>query len=336
MIKTNKKKKFSIKMLILFLIFELIFSGVTAPFIVYYGPFENLKGILVGTAMSTYKHQYIATAFLSKKRIDAILNRSTNPTGTEPVEASQQNVNDIKVNKNHDPNIERYDIQGKKFNGYLLVVKDPTRVKVGYTDKIGIQGQRTSEMAQRYNAVAAINGGGFTDKSSDGVLYAGTGAIPVGVLISNGKTITPEGGSTSDTSDIMGITEDGILVVGRYSLNELSKLKVKNAISFGPALVVNGKPQLRGDGGQGAQPRTAVGQRENGDMLLLVIDGRQGLKPGATLKEVQDIMLQYGARNATNLDGGSSATMYYDGEVINNPCDPLGERSIASIVYVSP
>ena len=84
----------------------------------------------------------------------------------------------------------------------------------------------------------------------------------------------------------------------------------------------------------GIAPRTAIGQRKDGAILFLVSDGRQVRSIGATLKDVQDIMLEYGAYNATNLDGGSSPTMYYDGEVINNPCDPLGERSIPSVVYV--
>ncbi len=83
-------------------------------------------------------------------------------------------------------------------------------------------------------------------------------------------------------------------------------------------------------------PRTAIGQREDGAILMLVIDGRQASSLGATLKDVQDIMLQYDAYTATNLDGGSSTTMYHEGEVINNPANSLGERSVPSILYVEP
>ena len=67
---------------------------------------------------------------------------------------------------------------------------------------------------------------------------------------------------------------------------------------------------------------------------MLVIDGRQGLQAGATIKEVQDIMVQEGAYNAINLDGGASTTMYYNGQVLNNPSDKFGERPIPTIFYV--
>lgn len=107
------------------------------------------------------------------------------------------------------------------------------------------------------------------------------------------------------------------------------------AVSFDKTMIVNGKKTIKsGDGGGGIAPRTAIGQRKDGSILLLIIDGRQASSIGATYREVQDIMYEYGAYNAANLDGGSSSTMYYDGEVINNPCDALGERSIPTIFYV--
>jgi exopolysaccharide biosynthesis protein len=116
----------------------------------------------------------------------------------------------------------------------------------------------------------------------------------------------------------------------------MKNLGVTDAISFGPALIVNGKITVKGDGGWGIAPRTAIGQKKDGSILMLVIDGRQVSSLGATIKDAAEVMKQYGAYNATNLDGGSSSTMYYEDEVINNPCDPLGERSVPSIVYVKP
>ena len=114
-------------------------------------------------------------------------------------------------------------------------------------------------------------------------------------------------------------------------------MNVQEAITFGPALVVNGQGTITsGDGGWGMAPRTAIGQKKDGAILMLVIDGRQASSLGATLKDVQDIMLQYDAYTATNLDGGSSTTMYHEGEVINNPANSLGERSVPSILYVEP
>ena len=328
----NGKKRSFYKLLIFFLVFELVFTGCTAPYIVYYGPFENLKRTIVGMANSTMNHKYIATLFLSKEKIDEILK--------QPIAAAsdKEATGNIKIQTSHNQGIERYNIEGKKFDGYMLVIKDSSRVKVGYTKKLGIEGERTSQMAKDNNAVAAINGGGFTDKSTGGKLWAGTGSIPTGILMSNGKLIAGnEFSNSNEPVDAMGITDKGILVVGSHTLKELLKMGVTEIISFGPTLIINGKSQIQGDGGQGSNPRTAIGQKANGDILMLVIDGRKVLtKPGATLREVQEIMLQYGAVNAVNLDGGSSSTMYYNEEIVNDPCDPLGERSIASCLYVKP
>lgn len=111
---------------------------------------------------------------------------------------------------------------------------------------------------------------------------------------------------------------------------------VVEGISFGPALIVNGEKMItRGDGGWGVGPRTAIGQRKDGTVLFLVIDGRQpGYSVGATLRDIQNIMYEEGAVIAANLDGGSSSTLYYNGKVINKPADLLGERMIPTAFVV--
>ncbi len=82
-------------------------------------------------------------------------------------------------------------------------------------------------------------------------------------------------------------------------------------------------------------PRTAMGQRKDGTILLLVIDGRQpGYSLGATLIDVQNILYEQGAYVAANLDGGSSSTLFYNGKVVNKPCDMLGERMIPTAFIV--
>lgn len=327
--KTEGTKKKSIWKLILgFLIFEMIFTGATAPLIVFHGPFENVKKTIVGAAMTTLSHQYIAKLFLSEEEINKIL-------GENVVETIQQDNAPIKFQNTHDSNIEREDISdGRKFKGYMLIVHDPTRVKVGSSKKLGVEGELTSQIARDNGAVAAVNGGGFTDSSSGDSKWTGTGGKPVGILMSNGKILYNDL-KEDEERDVMAITKNGALLVGPHSLGELKELGATEAISFGPALVVNGRGTIKsGDGGWGIAPRTAIGQRKDGAILLLVIDGRQTKSVGATLKDVENIMLQYGAVNATNLDGGSSSTMYYEGDVINNPCDPLGERSVPSAIFV--
>lgn len=327
----GKKKKPFWKIMICFLMFEFIFTGISAPFLVFYGPFENVKRTVVGAIMTTLSHQYIAELFLSDNDIKKIL------SGNVAEQIQQDDSSTLKLKNEHDESIEMEEISddGKKFKGYMLIVHDPTRVKVGYSKKLGIAGELTSKIAKDNDAVAAINGGGFTDSSSKDSEWTGTGGKPTGILMSNGSIIADDISDDDEKTQVMAITNKGRLLVGSYSLNELKGKDVTEAISFEPALVVNGKGTIKsGDGGWGIAPRTAIGQREDGSILFLVIDGRQTKSIGASLRDVQNIMLQYGAINAINLDGGSSSTMYYEGEVINNPCDPLGERSIPSIVYV--
>ena len=238
----------------------------------------------------------------------------------------------------HDNTIERYNIsKGIKFSGYILIIKDPTRVKVGYSNKLGTAGELTSRITQDNGAIAAVNAGGFSDASSGNTKWTGTGGIPTGIIMSNGAIKFNDITDYDKKIDITAITAKGQLLVGPHSLNDLKRLGVTDAVSFGPALVVNGKGTIKsGDGGWGIAPRTAVGQRSDGAIILLAIDGRTAKSVGASLKDVQNIMIQYGAYNASNLDGGSSTTMYYDGNIINNPCDPLGERSVPSAFIVMP
>jgi exopolysaccharide biosynthesis protein len=98
-------------------------------------------------------------------------------------------------------------------------------------------------------------------------------------------------------------------------------------------LVVNGKPYISETSIMGANPRTAIGQRANGDIIFLTIDGRQALEIGATLKDVQEVMIELKAVNAMCMDGGASTTLYYNGEVVNNPSNMLGERAMPTIIY---
>ncbi|MCT8976205.1 phosphodiester glycosidase family protein [Clostridium sp. CX1] len=329
--RTKKKRKKSLgKMIIVFLIYEFIVAAVTTPLIVFYGPFENVKRTMVGTAMATFTHQYIATTFLSKDEIDEILKSSKSG---ETTSSESENLGGIKVAHVADKGIDRYDIHTKKFDGYILEIKDPTRIKIGYTKKLGEVGQRTSEIAEENGAIAAINGGGFTDRSSNGKLWAGTGAYPEGIVISDGKTVYSDI-NANERVNVTAFTADGKLIVGDHTLEDLKKQGVVEAVSFRNTLIINGKTVAVED--EGLNPRTAIGQKEDGTIIMVVIDGRKGLKPGATLKELQNILLQQGAVNASNLDGGSSSTMYFNGEVINDPCDWNGERTIATALYVKP
>jgi len=329
--KSGKNKIGTGKLVLLFIIFELTFTLITGPFMIYYGPFKNVKTTVVGAAMTTLTLQWLVTSFLSDEKIKQIMSeqkvQSIVQNNLEGVDSG------VKIENKNDDSIERYDVSGIKFKGYLLVVNDPTRIKVGYSSKLGTEGELTSDIAKDNSAIAAINGGGFTDEAA-GSKWTGTGANPAGVIISSGKIIYGIK-NENEKRQTVAINKLGKLLVGPYSIKEMKALGVTEAVSFGPAMIVNGQKMItKGDGGWGIAPRTCIAQRKDGAILLLVIDGRELRSIGATLREAQDVMYEYGAYNATNLDGGSSSTMYYDDEVINSPCDSLGERSVSSIIYV--
>lgn len=309
---------------------QLIAVVLAGCLLVFHGPFPTLRRFVVNTAMATYRHQFIAKLFLSDAEIDKIMNEGT------AMKDLTQDMADVTVQNRSGNSVQEYKISGAQYKGYLLIISNPLKVRVGYSGKLGKQGETTSAIAAAHNAIAAINGGGFHDVSAGGSLWTGTGAFPTDFLMSSGKVVYRDSGfSDSKKVNVVALDSQGKLIIGRHSISELNQLHVKDAFSFpnGPTLVVNGKAAFSGDGGQGMNPRTAIGQRKDGSILFLALDGRRLNMLGATLHDIQKIMLDYGAYNATNLDGGSSTTMYYDGGVINNPCDMLGERTVATAIY---
>ena len=328
-LQTNRKLKQKLwKKLLIFLLFQMLFTCLTFPALVFYGPFENVKNTIVGMSMNSLRHQYIAKLFLSDQSIQEIMRGSAAVDPTQKGEA----VNTLQFGVNHSDKIEVYDVRGKDFVGKLMVVYDPTSIVIGLSELLPKSGETTSVVAKRNQAVAAINAGGFMDKG-----WTGTGGVPMGFVIHDGEVAYNQQQSEEVKQDTVAFTKEGMLIVGRHSIAQLKGYGVKEAVSFGPPLIVNGKPTIAsGDGGWGFAPRTAIGQRENGEVLMLVIDGRSFDSFGATLKDAQDILMEYGAVNAVNLDGGSSSTMVLNDKVINKPSDRLGERAVPSVFLVAP
>lgn len=158
--------------------------------------------------------------------------------------------------------------------------------------------------------LAVVNGGEFLD--TNGV---GKGGQPLGIVIKDGQF---RYGNESSVVSIIAFDDQNHLLVGRMSGKEAMEKHVRDAVSYGPALIVNGEPLEVSGAGGGLNPRTAIGQRADGAILLLVIDGRQTHSLGASFKDCIDVMMEYKAVNAANLDGGSSTMMVYQGETVNS------------------
>jgi len=220
--------------------------------------------------------------------------------------------------------------QEPTFRAYIMVIDNPNLVQVAVTHDVGVKGQTVSELVMENHAVAGINAGAFEDNTGSG--WRGTGGIPLGITMHGGKLIANDHSQWSK-QPVIGITDKGALIAGSYSPAQLLDVGVKEAVSFGPVLVQNGTGMVIGNGGWGEAPRTAIGQKADGSMIFIVTDGRGINGPndiGASLRDIQDLMIANGAVLAVNLDGGSSATMFYDGKLVNQPTDILGERAVAT------
>lgn len=318
------KKKFSIKLLLGFIAFELIFTGITAPFMLLYGPFDKAKKTFLGTATGSMHYGWLATTFMSQEKIDEIL--GTNVQQEEGV-IEKQDTSLVEIPAVKDDTIQVLTIGGEDSNytGFALIVTDPTRIHVGVSSNIGKEGETTSQIAKNNNAVAAINGGAFAS-DPDQPAWTQNGGLPTGILMSNGELIFNDRGD--ELTDVAAITQKGQLIVGKHSLSDLNEMGVKEILSFDPVLIQNGRKVAIPGGG--TAPRTLIGQRANGSIVLVVLDSSKGNRVTATLAEAQQVMSELGCVTATNLDGGKSTTMYYNGEVINNPSFALGERAIIS------
>lgn len=294
---------------------------------IFHGPLVEIKELYVTTAMTTYTHQYLAYWFVSEEEVARIMEKNKVP---EPlVNTDEKAITVIRPTFKEKPPLEYVEITGKGFKGYLLKIGNPQRVRLAATDQLGDRGLKVSEFVENNHAVAGINAGGFFDPG--GVSYGGT---PTGILITNGKIIHKD---NLETYNLIGLDKNDVLVLGRYTQEQIEALGIRDAVSFGPILIVNGEPMIKvGDGGWGIAPRTAIGQTKDGTILFLVVDGRQLGSIGATLKDVQDILLEHGAYNGANLDGGSSSTLVYQGEVKNRPSSPYGPREVPSAFLVMP
>ena len=324
------------------------------------GPSPTARNLFVLSVKETSAGGFLANIFLSEEEIQSILSPSANidipqdeqdltmivvPPKQEDVlddsgaalETQDTPATDAPVLTDdtsnavtdEDTGIEIVDIKGSTYNGKLMIIADPSRVFVGVPDSYGedSRGLTVAKMIEKYDCIAGTNAGGFHDPNGQG-----TGGIPDGIVIYEGELLW---GNLDSSYNLAGLDENGILHVGSMTARHALDIGVKYAASYGPALVVNGKSAGGKYGlGGGLNPRTAIGQRADGAILLLVINGRSVESLGATMDDLASIMLAHGAVNATNLDGGSSSLMIMDGEYLTTSAYLFGERVVATAILV--
>lgn len=319
----KKKTKKSFKKLLFKLLKTLIvlfILGIIFLFLFFKTSlFQKYKELWVQTAMSTMNHQYLATWFLSDEEIAEIMQKLAveNSENSDPSKIKITNKsNEIKVEK----------ITGKNYVGYVMIIGNPGRVQL-VDSRQKTTGTQLSQIVKEKGAIAGINAGGFADDGGHG-----KGNKLVDAVIIDKKLVN---GDTKTRYSLIGLSKEGKLILGKYTYQEAINAGIKSAVEFGPFLIVNGNKQIKNENSGGIQPRMAIGQKRDGTLIFVSIDGRQpGYSLGATLLELQSIFEKYGAYNAANLDGGSSATMYYENKLVNKPSTPMGERYLPNAFIV--
>lgn len=320
----RKKTKKIYKTTILFIILDII---VATCFFVMYGPWDKVRNLYVNTAMKTMHHQYFANIFYSEKVIENIMASNyfvsiTDSANTDDIVINTKEKKTYKdkyeeelfTRENENDLYKIINLNIGMSKAYLVAIYAPEKVRLISTKQfnIGGQGERISTMCDRYGGVVCINGGGFQD-------FGYGSDIPIGVVIENGEITW--GKETADTvrDNIIGITREGKLkLMTSATANEAIDEGVDGGMVFGPFLIVNGKPlEIVGDP-WGQAPRVAIGQTKDGIIMFLVVDGENYIN-GASLQDMIDVLMRYGAYNAANLDGGQSASLTVNGKLYNNP-----------------
>lgn len=296
-----------------------------------YGPSSSARSLFVSSVLETSAIGFLATWFLPSEEIQTILSNNTVEELDTVTNPNLIQIPDAEENPDfyEGKEIEIVEVSGLTYYGRMMIVKDPSRVKVGVCANVGKEGksgEKLLSMAKRYDAIAAINGGGFYDPNGHG-----SGSIPLGFVFAEGEYLF---GSTEEDELLIGFDKEDRLIVGYMNAEEAKEIGIRDALAFGPALIINGEPADSSGYSSGLNPRTAIGQRADGAVLLLVIDGRQANSLGASHADTQEIMLKFGAVNAANLDGGSSSVMVYNGEVISNAAALTGDRRLPTCFLV--
>ena len=301
--------------------------------VVFHGPSQSFGDVLTVTFLETSALKFIPHIYYSNATVEKIVERNSISAPTEDTDVSLITINtgaEDAAQAADYKDIEVHEVTGGTYRGYMMIVRDPSRVTVGVcrTNFNKEPGKQLYEIAQAYGAVGAVNGGAFADDGG-----VGNGGTPKGLVIADSQLLWTRGGGEENVT--VGFTQDNVLVVGEFTGEHATQvLNLRDAVTFGPALVINGEACEVSGISSGLNPRTAIGQRADGAVLLLVIDGRQVNSLGATHADLMKIMLEYGAVNACNLDGGSSSIMYHEGKYLNNGVAVTGSRKIPTAIIV--
>ena len=305
----------------IFLVFLLV-TIYSVGLIFCYGPSVHARNLFVTTLLETGQMKFMVKLFASNKLVQEIVNDNSMSTFTEEVDEDLINM-ESELDKD---GIELVEIAGSTYMAKMIIVNDPARVKLAtiYDGSWKEYGVTLDKLVTSADAFAGINGGLYYSDSNKG-------GRPLGLVVKDG-VIEYNNPTGIRGLHLVGFNEDNLLKIIDLSGKNESEVenvikteKIRDAVAFQEEasdannhfvkLIINGEEREVIGSGSGANPRTAIGQRSDGSVLLLVTDGRGANGHlGATASDLIEIMSEYGAVNAANIDGGSSSSMYYDGK----------------------
>lgn len=299
----------------------IVLTLILTIYFICHGPSKSAQELFVTTILETGQLKFLANVFMSDEDIQEIVNKNSLKEMDSEVDGNLINVGGTS-NKEL---IEIYKVSGNNYEGTMMVINDPSKISLATTYPWGEYGKELDKLVTESGAIAGINGGLYY---SD----ANKGGRPLGVTVSNGEIEDMSLGATGlhligfDNENILRIID--ISNMNRSEIENLIETEgIRDAVSFQEEasdannhfvkLIINGEKRELNGMGSGANPRTAIGQREDGSVLFLVTDGRgKNGHLGATAADLIEVMSEYGAVNAANVDGGSSSTMYYNGKYL--------------------
>lgn len=291
-------------------------------FLFCHGPSLKARDMFVTTMLETGQAKFVVKIFLSDKTVKEIVKNNSLKDMDAEVDTSLITVDD---NAEKKP-IVIEEVNGGSFRGKMMIISDPSKVFLATTYPWSEYGQELDKLVKNSGAIGGVNGGLY-------VSTANKGGYPIGVVVSKGEIQYNNTGGYNglyliglDNNNLLRIIE--ITRMSKSQVEELVKTEgIRDAVTFQDEysdknnhfvkLIINGEKRELNGLGSGKNPRTAIGQRKDGTILLLVTDGRgDGAHLGASASDLIKVMSDYGAVNAANLDGGSSTTMYYNGEYL--------------------
>ncbi len=281
---------------------------------IFNGPSESARDVLTMSLLEASATKWVPGLFLGQDKVEEIRTKVDAPPMSDVSTPSDVIINtNIATTdewKDYPDGIRIESVKGETYNAHVMIIRDPGAVYMATsTDEFSrdIPGTRIHEQILTEGAVAAINAGAFND---DGTAGSYVGSLPTGLVISEGKVVWNDGNSYEG---FVGFNYDNILVVAEtMSADKAKELNIRDGCCFGPVLIMNGTVNtIEYSSNSGYNPRTAIGQRADGSVIFVCIDGRQVGSLGGTYSDLINIMVEYGAVNACNLDGGSSTVMLY-------------------------